>query len=363
MSGKFDYGGEPRLALGIACNPMSVAAFKRLWPAFISPEGPRLGGAAHRQRHRRASRHRDQRPARRRCSRRPADARRGPVGRDRRQRRASSARSTGLPAIRDADMTLRITGRTANDHARQGQRRRVARPAARRSPTACSRCRTRVRRRRRRACSFRVDGSVPAAAELLALDRLREFSGAPFDPATTRGTVDGAGPARHAAAARSAAGLDRLRHHRRSYEFQRRARCCIGQKVEAQTLRVTRQQPGLRDQGRRQDRRRAGPDRVSQAARARPTPRSGLQATLDEAARARFGLDVGPALAGPMPMKLTGRVGQDDRRRPLQRRGRSDQHARSKICCRAGSRRRRGRRAWPSPWSSRRPAACGSTIC
>ena len=30
---------------------------------------------------------------------------------------------------------------------------------------------------------------MPAAAELLALDRLREFSGAPFDPATTRGTL------------------------------------------------------------------------------------------------------------------------------------------------------------------------------
>jgi hypothetical protein len=38
MSGKLDYGGEPRLALGIACNPMPAAAFKRLWPAFLSPK-------------------------------------------------------------------------------------------------------------------------------------------------------------------------------------------------------------------------------------------------------------------------------------------------------------------------------------
>ena len=38
MSGKLDYGGEPRLALGIACNPMPAAAIKRLWPAFISPK-------------------------------------------------------------------------------------------------------------------------------------------------------------------------------------------------------------------------------------------------------------------------------------------------------------------------------------
>ena len=38
MSGKLDYGAEPRLALGIACNPMPAAAFKRLWPAFLSPK-------------------------------------------------------------------------------------------------------------------------------------------------------------------------------------------------------------------------------------------------------------------------------------------------------------------------------------
>ena len=32
---------------------------------------------------------------------------------------------------------------------------------------------------------------VPAAAELLALDRLRDYSAVPFDPAGTRGTVSG----------------------------------------------------------------------------------------------------------------------------------------------------------------------------
>src|SRR5207302_4847103 len=36
---------------------------------------------------------------------------------------------------------------------------------------------------------FRVDGVVPAAAELLALDRLREYCGTPVDPASSRGTV------------------------------------------------------------------------------------------------------------------------------------------------------------------------------
>src|SRR5205085_10789132 len=36
---------------------------------------------------------------------------------------------------------------------------------------------------------FRLDGPVAAAAELLAAERLREFSGAPLDPATSRGTL------------------------------------------------------------------------------------------------------------------------------------------------------------------------------
>ena len=36
LSGSFDFGGEPRLALGIAGNQMPVAALKRLWPVFIA---------------------------------------------------------------------------------------------------------------------------------------------------------------------------------------------------------------------------------------------------------------------------------------------------------------------------------------
>ena len=36
---------------------------------------------------------------------------------------------------------------------------------------------------------FRLDGSVPAAAELLGLERLRDYSGTPLDPATSRGTL------------------------------------------------------------------------------------------------------------------------------------------------------------------------------
>ena len=36
---------------------------------------------------------------------------------------------------------------------------------------------------------FRIDGPVPAAAEVLALDRLSEFSGTLVDPNSSKGTV------------------------------------------------------------------------------------------------------------------------------------------------------------------------------
>ncbi len=94
----------------------------------------------------------------------------------------------GLPGIRDADVNVRISGRSATINVGRGN---VEISAGRKlsitngvfevpdthpkSPPA------KVR--------FRLDGSVPAAAELLANERLREHSGAPLDPATSRGTL------------------------------------------------------------------------------------------------------------------------------------------------------------------------------
>ena len=79
---------------------------------------------------------------------------------------------------------------------------------------------------------------MPAAAELLALDRLREFSGAPFDPAGTRGTV----------AAQVQLGMPLrpdLPPGSTDYDITvdlsnfSADKMLFGQKVEAQTLRVT----------------------------------------------------------------------------------------------------------------------------
>ena len=86
----------------------------------------------------------------------------------------------------------------------------------------------------------------------------------------------------------------------------------FGQKVEAQTLRVTATNQLYEIKG---DVKIAGaPAQIDyRKLKGENDAEVKLQTTLDEAARARFGLDVGPALAGPMPLKLTGRIGQDDR--------------------------------------------------
>ena len=76
----------------------------------------------------------------------------------------------------------------------------------------------------------------------------------------------------------------------------------FGQKVEAQTLRVTATNQLDEIKG---DVKIAGaPAQIDyRKLKGENDAEVKLQTTLDEAARARFGLDVGPALAGPMPFE------------------------------------------------------------
>ena len=61
LTGSLDFSSDdPRLALGIASTPMSVAAMKRLWPVVTAPEGARLGRRPSSGRYDRAARHLDQ---------------------------------------------------------------------------------------------------------------------------------------------------------------------------------------------------------------------------------------------------------------------------------------------------------------
>ena len=309
MSGKLDYGSEPRLALGIACNPMPAAAFKRLWPAFLSPKVrdwvvqhiasgnvERLDIATN-----------------------ATFAQLQPTGPPMPEEGLSveivgSAVTlrpvAGLPAIRDADMTLRLNGRAAKITFGKGivdvspGRRLILSNGVFEVPN------TRLKTPPARV-SFRVDGSVPAAAELLSLDRLRDYSAVPFDPAGTRGTVSG----------QVQLGMPLrpdLPPGSTDYDISvdlsnfSADKVLFGQKIEAQTLRVSANNQSYEIKG---DVKVAGSPAQIEYRRLKGETEAEVKvtATLDEAARTRFGLDVGPALAGPMPMKFTGRVGTDDR--------------------------------------------------
>ena len=187
MSGAIDYSSsDPRLALGIAGTRMTVSAFKRLWPAMVTPRlrswvVERItGGMVERvvDRHQCAVCRRSSRAARR-C-------------------RTTACRSTWSPAAaRCASWTACRRCATPNwSRACRGAPRRCASPSAMvdlpsgRKLTLAngmfevpdthpkpSPARTR----------FRAEGTADAAAELLALERLRDSANVALDPATTKG--------------------------------------------------------------------------------------------------------------------------------------------------------------------------------
>ena len=115
---------------------------------------------------------------------------------------------------------------------------------------------------------FRLDGSVPAAAELLALERLRDYSGTPLEPATSRGTLTAQVTLGLPLKADLAPGSSAYTIAMDVTNFAAE-RVVMGQKVEAVDAQGHRQQSGLLDQGRRQDQRRCGSARLPQAARHR----------------------------------------------------------------------------------------------
>ncbi len=310
LSGTLDYSGaDPRLAIGLAGTPMKLAAMKRLWPFFVAPdvrawvEDHLVGGTVERL----------------------VIATNAPV---------STLKISGppvpdeglsvemvmsdavlrpidtLPEIREADLNIRITGRTATVNIGRGT---IELPSGRKLtmsngvfevpnmsvPAPPSRTR------------FRLEGPVPAAAELLAMDRLRNFSGAPFDPATTRGTL----------AAQVAVGFPLKRdlppgssNYTINIDVANFAadRMIMGQKVEATNLRISANNQGYQIKG---DVKIGG----TPAALDYRKPRGDgdaeirIQATLDEAARAKFGFDVGNAVGGPVPVKLGGHVAATER--------------------------------------------------
>src|SRR5713101_3229363 len=307
-TGSVDYSAEPRLTLGFAGTPMSAQALKRIWPILIVPEVREWVI----ERVERGSLQRIEvgvnSPVRN-------LSRRGPPIPD--DGLAVNIVANGvtlhpvdeLPLVRDADLKARVTGRTATVTIGQaasdtpaGRKLNISDFVFEVPDMAPKPAPARVK--------FRIDGPVPAAAEVLALDRLSEFSGTLVDPNSSKGTVS----------AVVTLGLPIKRELTKAdttYAITADLggfaadRLVMNQKLEADKLKVVANNQGYQVKG---DVKING----QTAALDYRKPNDGdadikLQATLDDASRARLGLDLGPAVSGAVPIKLVGKIGGPDR--------------------------------------------------
>ena len=307
-TGSIDYSGEARLQLGFAGTPMSASALKRMWPTLIVPEVREWVIE-------RIERGTLQRidvgvnsPVRN-------LSRKGPPIPD--DGLAVNIVASGvmvrpvdkMPVVHDADLKARVTGRTATVNIAQGI---ADTPAGRKinisdfsfevPDMAPKPSPSKVR--------FRVDCPISAAAEILASDRLSDVSGTTFvDPNASKGTVTAlvnlgmpvtGGLTKEdttyaVTADLGGVAIDKL---------------VMNQKLEANALKLVANNQGYQVKG---DVKING----QQASLDYRKPAEGdadikLQAILDDASRARLGLDLGPAVSGAIPIKVVGKIASGD---------------------------------------------------
>lgn len=307
-TGSVDYSGEPRLTLGFAGTPMSAAALKRMWPILIVPE-VREWVIERVERGSLQSIEIGVKSPVRNLS------RRGPPIPD--EGLSVNIVATGvtlrpvdeLPLVRDADLKARVTGRTATVTIGQavadtptGRKLAISNLVFEVPDMAPKPSPAKV--------SFRIDGPVPAVAEILASDRLSEFSGTLIDPNSSKGSVS----------ALVTLGLPIKRELTKAdttYSITADLggfaadKLVMNQKLEASALKVIANNAGYQVKG---DVKING----QAASLDYRKPNEGdadikLQATLDDASRARLGFDLGPAVSGTIPLKLSGKIGETSR--------------------------------------------------
>jgi hypothetical protein len=307
MSGKVDFSGSDlRLAAGFASTRMSADALKRMWPVFISPKVrdwfithfnsgtvERIVVAVNA----------------------PLNTLRAggpPVPDDGLSIDAQTTNCViqpvlGLPALHDADLNVHIAGRDAvitlnkaTADLPSGKKLVMSAGQFEVPDTAPKEPPAKVH--------FKLDGPVPAAVELLAMDRLRDASaGVPFDPATTRGTMSANVTLAMPMKADLPPGSTIYSIAVDATNFAA-DRMIMGQKVEAQALKVTANNQGFAIKG---DVKIGGtPASLDyHKARADNDADVSLQGMLDETARANLGLDPNNTISGAIPLHLTGRIG------------------------------------------------------
>ena len=311
VSGSLDFStADPRLTIGAAGTRMTVSALKRLWPVFVAPPVRNWvvnhvqGGTVERV----------------------VVATNAPMSTMKwggppmpEDGLSVEIVATGavvkpirtLPAMRDADLTVKVTGRVATVRLGRGI---TELPSGRKMTLSNGLFEvpdTEPKPPPSRA-RFRIEGSVEAAAELIGLEPLREASGAPLDPATSRGNV--------AATVTTAMPLmNGLTKEHVTYTVEADLtgfsadRMVKQHKVEAAALKVTGNPQSLQVRG---DVKIAGAPATIDYRRigGGGDAEVRLQMTLDDAARTRLGLKFGDAVGGPVGVKLNGRVGERESR-------------------------------------------------
>ena len=307
-TGSIDYSAEPRLTLGFAGTPMSASALKRMWPTLIVPELREWVI----QRIERGSLQRIEigvnSPVRN-------LSRRGPPIPD--DGLAVNIVASGvtvhpvdeMPSVHDADLKAHVTGRTATVTIGQaasdtpaGRKLNISDFVFEVPDMAPKPMPAKIK--------FRIDGPVPAAAEILASDRLSDLSGTLVDPNSSKGTVSAvitlglpvkgeltkADTTYAVSADLSGFAADKL---------------VMNQKLEANALKVVANNAGYQVKG---DVRINGqPASLDYRKPADGDADIKLQATLDDSSRAKLGFDLGSSVSGALPLKLTGKVGSDSR--------------------------------------------------
>ena len=307
-TGSVEYFGEPRLTLGFAGTPMPVSALKRMWPILIVPEV------------REWVIERVERGALQRIEvgvNSPVRnlSRRGPPIPD--DGLAVSIVASGvtlrpvdeMPLVRDADLKARVTGRTATVSIGQaasdtptGRKLNITDFVFEVPDMAPKPSPSKIR--------FRIDGPVPAVAEILASDRLSEFSGTLIDPNSSKGTVSAVVtlglPVKGALT--KADTTFAISADLTNFSADK---LVMNQKLESNALKVVANNAGYQVKGEVKI-------NGQTASLDYRKPNEGdadikLQATLDDASRARLGFDLGPAVSGNIPLKLSGKIGETSR--------------------------------------------------
>jgi len=307
-TGSLDYSGEPRLTLGFAGTPMPASALKRVWPALVVPEVRQWVT----ERIERGSVQRFDVAVNSPTRNLP---RRGPPIPDDGLEVNIVANGVsvhpvdGLPSVRDADMKVHITGRTATVAIGQG----VADTPAGRKLTLSDflfEVPDMAPKPPPARLKVRVDGPVPAAAEILASDRLSDLSSIPIDANASKGNFS-------AAVTMGMPLIGELTKAATTYTVNADLngfsadKLVMNQKLEANALKIIASNQGYQVKGDVKINGQAAMLDYRKPAEGDADIK--LLATLDDASRARLGLDLGSAVSGALPIKLIGKISGGDR--------------------------------------------------